>query len=135
MVISLLNSHYILMLSSNILSLIVNLRVRFQGLISFSFRCLSSKFTSLCISGWTDPKLDKFYKLWKNIFSSFAINICHEQLFIIQPSFLQRRNLIKILVHALHLFYGNNFRLDDEFLQEFCLEFGLNSAFDLENFC
>ena len=45
--------------------------------------------------------------------------------------FLQ--NLIKILLHALHLFYSNNFQLDDEFLQEFCLEFKLNSAFDLKN--
>ena len=38
---------------------------------------------------------------------------------------------IKILQPSPHLFYCHNLHLDDEFLQEFCLEFGLNSVFDL----
>ena len=33
--------------------------------------------------------------------------------------------------NPLHLFYCHNLHLDDEFLEEFCLEFGLNSVFDL----
>ena len=53
--------HYILMLSSNILSLTVNPRIEFQGLIRLQLKMFISKIYFLCSSWWADLT---FYKLY-----------------------------------------------------------------------
>ena len=105
--------HYILMLSSNILSLTVNPRIEFQGLIRLQLKMFISKIYFLCSSWWADLT---FYKLY-----------LEDNLLLKKICKVFRSNSSKFYEDASHLFYSNNIQFTRT-----CLAFRWNSVSHLK---